>query len=176
MTARGYLLYAGMALLIVLTGLVQGWTLALTILNMGLISAIMSLGVNLQWGFAGLFNVGVMGFVALGGLAAVLVSTQPGPEAWAAGGGRVLAALVLGAAVVAGAVALWRRMEPGRTRALVLVAVLGVGFFVFRAVLDPAVEAIGMILSFYRLVETLAHRRGLDPDRPPHLSKVTRTR
>ena len=41
---------------------------------------------------------------------------------------------------------------------------------------DPAVEAIGMILSFYRLVETLAHRRGLDPDRPPHLSKVTRTR
>lgn len=41
---------------------------------------------------------------------------------------------------------------------------------------DPAVEAIAMILSFYRLVEALAHRRGLDPDRPPHLSKVTRTR
>ena len=33
-----------------------------------------------------------------------------------------------------------------------------------------------MILSFYRLVEALAHRRGFDPDRPPHLSKVTRTR
>ena len=49
--------------------------LALTILNMGLISAIMSLGVHLQWGFAGLCNVGVMGFVALGGLAAVLVGT-----------------------------------------------------------------------------------------------------
>ena len=41
---------------------------------------------------------------------------------------------------------------------------------------DPAVEAIAMILSFYGLVEALAHRRGLDPDRPPHLSKVTRTR
>ena len=33
-----------------------------------------------------------------------------------------------------------------------------------------------MILSFYRLVEALARSRGLDPDRPPHLSKITRTR
>ena len=41
---------------------------------------------------------------------------------------------------------------------------------------DPAAEAIGMILSFYRLVEALARSRGLDPDRPPHLSKITRTR
>ncbi|MBB3035422.1 SIS domain-containing protein [Alteriqipengyuania lutimaris] len=41
---------------------------------------------------------------------------------------------------------------------------------------DPGVEATGMILSFYRLVEALAHRRGLDPDHPPHLSKITRTR
>ena len=32
-------------------------------------STIVALGVNLQWGFAGLFNVGVMGFIALGGLA-----------------------------------------------------------------------------------------------------------
>ena len=71
---RNVVLFAGMALLIVGTGMVQGWNLALTVLNMGLISAIMALGVNLQWGFAGLFNIGVMGFVALGGLATVLVA------------------------------------------------------------------------------------------------------
>ena len=29
----------------------------------------MAMGVNLQWGYAGLFNVGVMGFAAVGGLA-----------------------------------------------------------------------------------------------------------
>jgi ABC-type branched-subunit amino acid transport system permease subunit len=68
--------------------LVQSWNTALTIFNMGLISAIMALGVNMQWGYAGLFNVGVMGFVALGGLAAVLVSLPPVGEAWAAGGLR----------------------------------------------------------------------------------------
>ena len=37
----------------------------------------MSLGVNIQWGYAGLFNSGVMGFAALGGVAVVLVSMSP---------------------------------------------------------------------------------------------------
>ena len=76
-----------------LTGFVQSWNTALLILNMGLVSAVMSLGVNLQWGFAGLFNVGVMGFVALGGLATVLVAMPPTADAWSAGGARVLAGL-----------------------------------------------------------------------------------
>ncbi|MCP1168032.1 branched-chain amino acid ABC transporter permease [Limimaricola litoreus] len=145
MTARGFLLYAGMALLIVLTGMFQGWNLALTILNMGLISAIMSLGVNLQWGFAGLFNVGVMGFVALGGLAAVLVAQPPVAEGWNAGGLRLLGALALGAAILVGAVQVWKRKIGGRMRALVMLALLIGGFFLFRASLDPAVDAIEAI-------------------------------
>jgi glucosamine--fructose-6-phosphate aminotransferase (isomerizing) len=37
--------------------------------------------------------------------------------------------------------------------------------------LDP----IGMAQSFYPMVEALARARGLDPDRPRHLAKVTRT-
>jgi glucosamine--fructose-6-phosphate aminotransferase (isomerizing) len=32
-----------------------------------------------------------------------------------------------------------------------------------------------MIQSFYRLANALAIARGLDPDRPPHLRKVTET-
>ena len=74
---RAVVLYALMALLIACTGVVMGANFAMTIVNMGLISAIMALGVNLQWGFAGLFNVGIMGFVALGGLASVLVAGVP---------------------------------------------------------------------------------------------------
>ena len=38
--------------------------------------------------------------------------------------------------------------------------------------LDP----IAAIQSFYLLVEAVARARGSDPDRPPHLSKVTSTR
>jgi glucosamine--fructose-6-phosphate aminotransferase (isomerizing) len=40
---------------------------------------------------------------------------------------------------------------------------------------DPAIEPMLMIQSFYRAAEALAVARGRDPDRPPHLSKVTET-
>jgi branched-chain amino acid transport system permease protein len=141
-TVRNTGLFAIVALLIVLTGMMQSWNTALLILNMGLISAIMALGVNLQWGFAGLFNVGVMGFVALGGLAAVLVSMPPTTEAWAAGGGRVLAGLASGAAVIAVAILVMRRMVPSPLRTLVMLGVLVGGFFLYRGVFDPGVEAV----------------------------------
>jgi branched-chain amino acid transport system permease protein len=139
---RTTLLFAAMAVLIIATGVMQSWTLALTIVNMGLISAIMALGVNLQWGFAGLFNVGIMGFVALGGLAAVLVAMPPVAEAWAAGGVRVLLGLVTGAATVVAAILLWSRMAAGTARALAVAGLLLAGFFLYRAVFDPAVMAV----------------------------------
>ena len=41
---------------------------------------------------------------------------------------------------------------------------------------DPLIAPILEIASFYRLANALAVARGLDPDRPPHLAKVTETR
>ena len=82
---RNLLLFAGMAALLIMVGVLQSWNVAFSILNMCLISAIMALGVNIQWGYAGLFNIGVMGFAALGGLAGVVISMPPVDAAWAAG-------------------------------------------------------------------------------------------
>jgi len=128
--------------LILGTGFVQSWNTALFILNMGLVSAIMALGVNLQWGFAGLFNVGIMGFVALGGLAAVLISMPPTTEAWAAGGLRVILGIVLGAATVTAAILVQLRMAAGRARTLTTIAILIGGFFIYRPVFDGGVAAV----------------------------------
>jgi len=130
------------ACLIMGTGFVQSWNTALFILNMGLVSAIMALGVNLQWGFAGLFNVGIMGFVALGGLAAVLISMPPTTEAWAAGGLRVILGIILGAATVTAAILVQLRMAAGRARTLTTIAILIGGFFLYRAVFDGGVAAV----------------------------------
>ncbi len=138
-------LFGLVAVLILLTGFMQSWNTALQILNMGLISAIMALGVNLQWGFAGLFNVGVMGFVALGGLATVLVSTRPIPEAWSAGGFGILLALVLGAATIVAAILAYTRMAKGKGRTLAMLVILVGGFFLYRWVFDPAVGAVEAI-------------------------------
>jgi branched-chain amino acid transport system permease protein len=140
--ARIGLMFGLVALLILGTGLFQSWNLALAILNMGLVSAIMAMGVNMQWGYAGLFNVGVMGFLALGGLAAVIVSMPPVPEAWAAGGAGVLAGLGLGAATVWALVFLHGRLPAGRRRWWVLGAVALAGVAAFRFVFAPATGAI----------------------------------
>lgn len=152
LTPRDMLLFLAVFGLIALTGFMQSWNVALGILNMGLISAIMALGVNMQWGYAGLFNVGVMGFVALGGLGAILVSMPPVNDAWAAGGLQVLFALAVGAATIAGAVFAWNRLPKGALRTLALMAILIVGFFVFRGLFDPAVariEAVNPATSGY---------------------------
>lgn len=144
---RTPILFAFVAFLFVLEGSTSAlffsgsWNSSLAILNIALVSAIASLGVNLQWGYAGLFNIGVMGFLALGGLATVLISMPPIPEAWSAGGMRVIGSLILGAAVIVAAVMAYRRLH-GRVRVLAMLAILIPGFFIYRAAFDPAVQAI----------------------------------
>ena len=144
-SVKNTLLFLVVGGLILSTGFTQSWNSAILILNMGLISAIMTIGVNLQWGFAGLFNVGVMGFVALGGLAVVLVSASPTPGAWSAGGYGVVMALILGAATVVAAVMIAQMMPKGRVQTLSIIGILIVGFFVYRAIFDPNIAAIEAI-------------------------------
>ena len=98
-----------MALVLIFVGLNQSWALALGIINMSLISAIMALGVNIQWGYAGLMNVGIMGFAALGGVSVVLIAQQPVTEAVDAGGIKMLIALIMGAATITAGILLNRR-------------------------------------------------------------------
>lgn len=143
---RGPVLFAILAVLFILEGTVRGgpfsgsWNTSLQILNLGLLSAIIALGVNMQWGYAGLFNVGVVGFVALGGLAPVLVSLPPVQGAWEAGGLRLIVALLAGLGTIAAAILTWKRLRKGR--GLATAAVLLVGLVIYRAIFDPAVTAI----------------------------------
>ncbi|MFC2967668.1 branched-chain amino acid ABC transporter permease [Acidimangrovimonas pyrenivorans] len=138
-------LFVAVAALFILTGFIQSWNSALLNINIGLIGAVMALGVNMQWGYAGLFNVGVMGFTALGGLAMVLIATPYDGGAWAAGGWRILIALAIGAATILGAVQTWIRLPKGKPRVLAMLAVLIVGFVLYRMVFDPAVSAVEAI-------------------------------
>jgi branched-chain amino acid transport system permease protein len=137
------LLFAAMAVLLILVGTMQSWNVALAILNMCLISAIMTLGVNIQWGYAGLFNAGVMGFTALGGLAAIVVSVAPVPAAWDAGGARAIVGLLTGLATITGGIWLWKKLPVSRIARIWLTVLLGVsGYGLMRLILDPAVDAI----------------------------------
>ena len=46
------------------------------LLTMGGIYAVLTLGLNIQWGFTGLFNAGVAGFFAIGGLYVTAILTS----------------------------------------------------------------------------------------------------
>ena len=142
-TQRNILLFAGMASLLVMVGVLQSWNVAFSILNMCLISAIMALGVNIQWGYAGLFNVGVMGFAALGGLAGVLISMPPVDAAWAAGGLGVVMGLATGIVTLVLGMMVWRRGQSwGRWRYAATGAIVVIGYILMRSLAGPSVDAI----------------------------------
>ena len=130
-----------MILLIVLAGTLQGWVLALSIVQLCLISAIMSLGVNMQWGYAGIFNVGIVGFAALGGLAAVLVGHEPIAVTIEAGSAGILAAIYRLVVVVV-IMAVIGKYQNGTLRNVLFVITALIGFFWVRAVFAPAIGII----------------------------------
>jgi branched-chain amino acid transport system permease protein len=74
MNRRVVIVFGSLLALITLTGFMQSWSIALSLLTVGLISSVIALGLNIQWGYAGLFNAGVMAFSAIGAIACVLVS------------------------------------------------------------------------------------------------------
>ena len=136
-------LYIGMLLLLLLVGFGQGWSVALSILNLCLISAIMAIGINIQWGYAGLFNVGVMGFAALGGLASVIIAMPAVNEARVAGGGGVLMGLLILVATVFISVLGWKKLKKRKVLAYWFVFTTGLtGYFLGRVFFVPAVNAI----------------------------------
>jgi branched-chain amino acid transport system permease protein len=49
-------------------------------LCLALIYGLVCLGLNLQWGFAGLFNVGVVGFFIVGAYTAAILCSPPAPD------------------------------------------------------------------------------------------------
>ncbi len=72
-------------------------------LSTGLIFALIALGLNLQWGETGLFNVGIAGFVAVGAYTSALLTTPETADRIGGFGWPILAGW-LAAAVVTAAV------------------------------------------------------------------------
>ncbi len=155
-----------MGLILLFVGMNQSWALALGIFNMSLISAIMALGVNIQWGYAGLFNVGIMGFAALGGVSVVLIAQQPVTEAIDAGGMKMFLSLVIGAATVITGVLLNRKgVNKWLTAAVVIIGYLITRYYFSEAAeliekVDPAITGylggFGLPVAFSWVVGGLA--------------------
>jgi branched-chain amino acid transport system permease protein len=134
--------YSIMILLIILVGIFQSWNIALTILNYCLISAVMTMGANIQWGYAGLINFGIMGYTALGGLAAVLVNVPPVREAWQVGGINMIVCLGLIVGIVFSIRLILKKIHRSKKRNYLVAGVIIIGFILLRLISSPAIESI----------------------------------
>ena len=134
--------YSIMMMLILLVGIFQSWNVALSIFNLCLISAVMTMGANIQWGYAGLINFGIMGYTALGGLAAVLISVDPVQEAWRAGGFDILMGLWLVIVMVLVIKFVLKRFEKSKIRTYSIAAIIISGILLIRFSMEPGIEAI----------------------------------
>ena len=131
-----------MASMFLLVGFGQSWSLSLSILNMCIISAVMSMGINIQWGYAGIFNVGIMGFTALGGLAAVLVSYSPVGEAWRVGGIGMIISLFLLIITIVAVFFLNRVFRNSSYKYWIIGLTIIIGLILINLFFRPAVQAI----------------------------------
>jgi branched-chain amino acid transport system permease protein len=134
--------YTIMMGLIILVGVFQSWNVALSIFNMCLISAVMTMGANVQWGYAGLINFGLMGYAALGGLAAVLISVDPVQEAWSVGGFDILMCLWLIIAIVFLVRYILKKFEKSKIRTYGIAVIIITGIIIIRITSEPGIEAI----------------------------------
>jgi len=134
--------YSIMMVLILLVGIFQSWNVALSIFNLCLISAVMTMGANIQWGYAGLINFGIMGYTALGGLAAVLISVDPVQEAWRAGGFDILMGLWLVIVMILVIRFVLKRFEKSKIRTYSIAAIIISGILLIRFSMEPGIEAI----------------------------------
>ena len=144
--AREIGLFAALLALVLAVYLLQGAPYATRMLVEAGAYALIAVGLNIQWGYAGLFNVGIMGFIVAGGAASVLFTFPVNPAFWASPGapllGRALLWLV-GAILVVGLVSQGRRI--GLPKGLVSAATIvsgAIAFTLVTAAFDPATVAI----------------------------------
>lgn len=142
MIQRSLTLFAGLFVLI----LVIGWLMGLPFTSSRLVEAaaysLIALGLNIQWGYGGLFNFGIMGFLMLGGFAVTFMSYPVNPTFWGSDGpwmlGRALLAFAAGALLVIAARKSDRIGLKGGWKTAATVLAWFVAYCLYRSQLDPA--------------------------------------
>ena len=142
MTQRSIVLFVGLFVLFVVIGWALGAANISLLLVQSLAYALIALGLNIQWGYGGLFNFGIMGFLMLGGAAVTFVSFPMNAAFWQSEGpmmlGKALIAFGAGALLVLGASKADRVGVRGRWKTALTILAWIVAYFVYRSQIDPA--------------------------------------
>ena len=150
--SRAGLLYLGLVVFIVAVGFWQGTANISLLLLQASAFALVALGLNIQFGYGGLFNFGIMGFLMIGGFAVTFVSYPLNMKFWDSEGPvlllRALAAFAAGFALVWGARHADRIGVKGGWKIALTVLCWFVAYVVYRSQIDPAAEYIEKTAGF----------------------------
>jgi branched-chain amino acid transport system permease protein len=142
MIQRAVILYVALFALIFTIGFVMGTANVTLLIVQSLAYALIALGLNIQWGYGGLFNFGIMGFLMLGGFAVTFISFPVNGLFWGSEGPVMLAKAVLafagGALLVMGTRQLHRFGVKGWLQTLATVIAWAAAYILFRSQIDPA--------------------------------------
>ena len=104
MTARYIGLFAALFALIVFVGVMMGTPFTVRLMVEAFAFALIAMGLNIQWGFGGLFNFGILGMLMVGGFAVTFISFPVNAAFWESEGpmllGRTAIAAAIGAIII----------------------------------------------------------------------------
>lgn len=142
MVQRSLALFVGLFALFVVIGLILGAANITLLLAQSFAYALVALGLNIQWGYGGLFNFGIMGMLMLGGAAVTFISYPVNPEFWGSEGpmmlGRALIAFLAGGLLVWGVSKSDRLGIRGGWKTLLTVIAWIAAYAIYRSQIDPA--------------------------------------
>ena len=114
--------------------------------------AIIALGLTIQWGYAGLFNAGIMGFLALGGFVTMLFSFPANGDFWnselSGELGIVFAKLIVGIALIVASLQLPKIGVSQKWQRVITIALIALVYIFFMAELAPIASAIETDFGF----------------------------
>jgi branched-chain amino acid transport system permease protein len=143
---RELVLFAGLAVLVLLIFAWLGNAYGTRVLVEASCYAILALGLTIQWGYAGLFNTGVMGFVAAAAFTTVLVSFPINWPFWESGAPAMLGwtaiYLIIGALITYVMSQTHRLGLPKALRTLLTLTAAAATYLVVQGQLDPAAALI----------------------------------
>ncbi|MCB1518198.1 MAG: branched-chain amino acid ABC transporter permease [Hyphomicrobiaceae bacterium] len=152
MSTRALVLFGGLLLLVLGVNFVMGTPYTVRMCVEALALSIVVLGLNIQWGYGGLFNFGVMGLMMVGGYAGMAMSVPLNIDFWNSDGpmllGRAILAAGLGAVLIVLAHQAKRIGIRGKLGAVLKVAAWFIAYVGYRSQIDPAADYIEATSGF----------------------------
>ncbi len=146
MIRRSIILFLALFALIIVVGIVMGTPFTVRLVVEAAAYSLIALGLNIQWGYGGLFNFGIMGFIMVGGFAVTFISVPLNMGFWNSDGPfmlfKVLVAAGVGTLLIMGANRLNRFGASPRWHRSAQVAAWIVAYIVYRSQIDPAAKYI----------------------------------